>query len=522
MRLNLLRLLYPRRELYSGRAFGAAELRGATGFDESEKRIPIANLRAPLGVRLNVNFRNLVSYRHERLESWKEYVESVMAYRKAVVAFSEKIAKFWARILSSPANRRSTISGFPVSEKATVVRMDFPPMLPRVAVDRFGFADDNGAERSQNQKAGEDERVGRRSAFIEKFSQWLKSVRDYSSTVSSFAGHSEQISVRLRSGISDFSNSENGVDFGHLALACASDAWGALELMQDEFRLHFSSHVGERRLKQLDHKERVALEKLWAVTIAMQYHRRSERKVLVGTILTQLRRKRDRFPDTMASSLNENDRRRVSISKESIQLGGDHCLVVVCDYPDIATLEEDAVALVEDCAEATQTQSWRTYEWQGVVSTWPTIAFVKTVNGKAWAPLGSKVSTFVLLAAEQGFEAKPHHHMLQEVPSNNFKSTGVPVQDHPILRAIGDVQQALSVFAAAVQIHLEILEYVSENGLDDLEVERATSGYLEEVQKTRDGMVESCDYADTLIAQSGGDRRSDWCRAIQSVSTGLH
>lgn len=84
----------------------------------------------------------------------------------------------------------------------------------------------------------------------------------------------------------------------------------------------------------------------------------------------------------------------------------------------------------------------------------------------------------------------------------------------PVPRAIGEVQQSLLTFAAAIEIHMEILEFVSAKRLEDSE---AISGYLEEVEKARDGFVDSCDYADAMISQSGSDNRESWRQRIESI-----
>lgn len=185
-RLDQLRRLIPDRERYGSQGWGH-RVEGIE-YDGTEKRIPRGSLPPLWLTSLNATFRGYVEL-WWRPSAWAAYRDDLMAFRRDTCERLEAIASALERF-----HRGAT--GLPVQGitneewfKEWSVRLEVEALLPRVAVDEFGFSDESSAMADPT-KAGA---TSARGLALYPYLGFVKARRELTRTLRNFADQAPKV-----------------------------------------------------------------------------------------------------------------------------------------------------------------------------------------------------------------------------------------------------------------------------------------------------------------------------------------
>ena len=112
-RITLLRHLFPHALTIKSQGVGADVLSFLLPNDETVKAIPTENLPLSHEVHLNATFRNLVSHRLQRANSWQEYAEAVFRFRRNACDAFRGLHRGWGRFLDHHKIQASDFAKMP-------------------------------------------------------------------------------------------------------------------------------------------------------------------------------------------------------------------------------------------------------------------------------------------------------------------------------------------------------------------------------------------------------------------------
>lgn len=476
-RVRLLRLLFPNRETFGAQGIGLECFLDQLQHDPTHKQIPARSLPLERSIRLNAIFGSLVEYRHIRPNTWKEYAVSILEFRESASAFLRRLHRAWDKLLSESTPSQSTIRAMPGEEIDRLKSLSNRPMFPRTAVDEWGFISE------EKQQADSDivETMQRRS--LQRFDAWRKSYRDFKAAMEMVASKTVDLTRVYVSECNGHIADDEDDKTGHLLLINLSEAWEQLPTMQREFRTRFGSLLEQRRIDAIDAHEHSNFRHLWAVAFAMRYERQHH---LAGTgqlAEAEVNRRRARFIQSLKTEVSAVLAEAGTATVRDVPWLIDEVphLCVVCDYRDLDAMAATPPSVVMAIWRAAQIGGWRLLEWKPLQVTWPKIAIVNLVNGKALLPACATISTLVLFGASEGFEAKPHHYTPIRVQPDDFAKGGFTVWDSPLLRAALTLQANILEFMVTNARFHQLVNLILEQDLGQSDADRILGRFSREL-----------------------------------------
>ncbi len=440
-RIRILRDLYPNHETYSAQSVGLEFFIGQIGYDPTKKEIPVESLPNKRNVEVNSIFANLASYRHLRVDHWKDYVGAAYNYRRAVSDCFRKLHRGWSKLMSEPIPRSNTIKNLPGDELEKVGKLSDLPMFPKTAVDEWGNVSEDrepGAVNSHNPQ----------KQALRRFKKWEKAFNDYSSGVGFIV--SKVVSVTalyVAEKAKGHKASEAEEKEVRLSLINFSAAWEALSRMQQEFRERFGRLVEENSLDELERFETSNFRNMWPPVFAMFHLRSSNTPNLTPMVNTAICKKRTFFLDGLKEELSAlfEGKGTVRIQENPWVYNKQTHLCVVCDYEDFSELELLLPQTTESIWRASKRSEWALLEWESLVIEWENIAVVNLVRGKALVSGCSIVPVSSFFSREDSFEPQFFEYAQQPIESEDFLARGFKVWESPLIRAaIGLLNEILS------------------------------------------------------------------------------
>lgn len=263
-RLDQLRRLIPDRERYGSQGWGH-RVEGIE-YDDTEKRIPRGSLPPLWLTSLNATFRGYVEL-WWRPGTWAAYREDLLAFRRDTCERLEAIATALERFHRGAA-------GLPVQGitnegwfKEWSARLEVEALLPRVAVDEFGFSDESSSMADPT-KAGA---ISARGLPLYPYLGFVKARRELTRTLRNFADQAPKVMAyvgavgRAAPGTQDGIHqkaAELGIaDLPRLSTINLGDALKALPAFQTGAAALF----GSQEQVQLVERERRALSRAFGV-----------------------------------------------------------------------------------------------------------------------------------------------------------------------------------------------------------------------------------------------------------------
>jgi len=111
--VRLLHDLFPQRSKVGSQGVGNELLRELLPFDLTQRNTDASKLVSSRVGQVNGTFANLASYRHRRLNAWREYAETALTLRETVCAAFRELHRGWGRMLAQPIVRPHTIKELP-------------------------------------------------------------------------------------------------------------------------------------------------------------------------------------------------------------------------------------------------------------------------------------------------------------------------------------------------------------------------------------------------------------------------
>lgn len=515
-RVRLLRMLFPHRDTFGAQGIGLEVLSDLIRHDPTFKQIPAKGLPEERAVRLNAMFGNLVSYRHQRPETWRAYTDAILAFREAVSSGFRQLHKGWSRLLSEAVPQANTIKKLPVAELDRIKALSKLPMLPRAAVDEWGFVSEGRELKSHSIATGATLEDG-----LRRFESWRKSFRDFESGVTHVADHVVNPTVfYLAQRRNNAAQNAEDKDAPRL-LANLASAWEALRPMQREFRQLFGEVCSRSQLSELEEHERINLRHLWAATIAICHEGKRHSSNTVFGIEAEMARYRQQFLDALVVEIGAvlADAGSAKVRDQPWEFDDTPHLCVICDHTSLATINQTSPKVVEAIWRATQTRAWLPQEWRPLVVEWPKIAVVHLVQGRALQPACATLFTSVLFGTEISFDVELHHYVALPMSATTFVAAGFELWDRPLIRALMALHQHMTAFTLTNTRFWPLAQFITDNSLGEDSVKLALDRFSQELSSLLE-IAQRC-FADVaaLLETIGADESDRWKSELRRLCT---
>lgn len=508
-RVRLLGMLFPKRENYGSQGLGLSPLQ--LEHDPTYKRIPAKSLPSERATHLNAVFMALVAYRHQRVDSWKQYADAALKYRHKVCECFRKLHRCWAKCLSANSPPSNLFKELPGAELDSLKMLGKLPMFPRCAVDEWGFVSEI---RDKSSTAGNQRQV---DLFL-RFGDWRKAFSDLETGIEQFLSRILSITVLFAAEHKSYRAIEEDEKTTRLAVVNLASAWEALSKVQSEFRARFGHLYSTATLDELDMHEQSNFRHLWPAAFAMCH----ERSVRIPNFGNEKEREmahlRARFLQSLVTEIEGVlGVGSVSLGQSSWFLDGEPHLRIVCNHCSAASLNENGSNVVLAIWRACRFKQWRNMEWQPLVIEWPKLAVIHVLNGKALMPACVRLTTMVLCATEEDFQLQQHHLQALPVDAAQFAMSGIPVVDNPFLERIFSFQAAVMAFCLTVPRYFEVLEMGLTHDLLEADIERILLRYARELALIRHHAQTELELLQNALAACSFSQATTWSKKLQGI-----
>lgn len=490
-RIFLLRDLFPTKSIYASQGIGLELFASLLEHDPTKKQIPVENLPDSRAVYLNATFLGLVNYRHNRPGDWREYSDKIVEYRKLVRTIFRNLHRTWDSLLSNPSVKQSILNRFPREElKLFVANL---PMLPRKAVDEWGFASEGRSKESTEENS---------EAILRRFTQWRQSSSQYSRGIGNVFSRifaQTNMLVRFKSG-RPIEDTEN---VAHLIVANLADAWKALKVMQREFRRHFGNFYSGDALEELEQHEQINCRHLWCSSIAIRHGMSTSGAAIESQATSARRQLLDRLQSEVAAAMEGIG--SIEVMLDPWVVDDVDYLRIICNHFVVNTIEPSKKGVIEAIWRAFHFREWDAFEWEPIAVEWQKVAIVHQVRGRCLSPSLITLHTDVLFLSSGDFEVKDYHLAMLPMDKSSFLGGGFSLWDTPLLRtAIEFNESMLLLFATMARLSplVEVLEDVQ----DDATIELAMRKFVNELDTTQLRVRQhKADLEQLLRLDEGGD-----------------
>ena len=274
-RLEMLRKFLPEREQFGSQGYGHLLWEGFLEFDESVKTgLPREHL--PLRWLTSVNaLLGGLGNQQFRAESWREYAELLLNFRQSALRSLRQLETG----LDAYFRRRKpgVILGSEVNPDAwddCKKMLNNPPLLPKTAVDEWGFVSEASSSESVQDAFSSKSVVRRNGLALQKYNSYLKALGDHMTSLSNFFLQSVDGMVLLpvlgkggnRDEVLKIAN-QNGIktESARLATLNLANAINNLPKFQETVRPLLAPFFGDDSLDKLNKHEKEVFRRVWAM-----------------------------------------------------------------------------------------------------------------------------------------------------------------------------------------------------------------------------------------------------------------
>ena len=505
-RVALLRQLLPYTATIGSQGVGIEILRALIPHDPTTKAIPIEHLPLRSAVHPNATFLNLTRYRCQRADSWREYIDSIVAFRRAACATFRGLHRAWSQFLERSKITSTDMRRMPGAELTALQKMRVP-LFPRTAVDEWGFV----SETNEKHEFADPARVPL-LANLGRFAKWCKTWQEYESCVERVAQNVVGATVS-HLGSKNFTGDGTVEQSSRLLVVNLGFAWQALDEMQEEFRRCFGRQEVAKALDELERHERSTFRHLWPVAFAFVFAPAAQRRDAASTLETELRERRRTFLRVLRTEVTSamSGKGTVTIAEGPFRIGGRGCLAVICNHTNAITMEHLRPEVVRAIWRAARSGQWRDIEYTGLVVEWPRVLVVHILRGQALSSTGAFISLASLFRTVE-FTVAAHHTIETPIATSDYARLHCPLCDSPLVPLVAGFRAALLAFSLTMLRYPSLAEAAVKYTLDNAAIERALGLYLPELARARVNAVRS--YED-LIGFLHTWRRESAARALQ-------
>ncbi len=295
-RITFLRNVFPERDAYASQGYGHRLVEALNAHDSTHKTgIPRVQLPPDYLTMVNGTFRGNVHYAM-RSATWQEYTERALQLRKAVLSALQELER-GLQVYFRKQQSMQVFGSFVDITHWTYCQqlLRTPPLLPKCAVDEWGFVDEVSArrtKRSQSDALEQDEsehstQPESRGLVFQEYNTLLNTFAEYTRTLSNFFGDGQSVLVmRINAALEKRTNTkaermhtaEREVSKGmnpdvfHLSTLNFGDALLTLTAFQREFHRLLVPFCSIAELTELELQEQRVFCRLWNMWYFFAFH----------------------------------------------------------------------------------------------------------------------------------------------------------------------------------------------------------------------------------------------------------
>lgn len=295
-RITFIRNVFPERDAYASQGYGHRLLEALNAHDSTRKTgIPRLQLPPDYLTLVNGTFRGNVHY-EMRPATWQEYTERILQLRKAVLSALQELER-GLQVYFRKHQSMQVFGSFVDIAHWTYCQqlLRTPPLLPKCAVDEWGFVDEVSARRTKRSLSDELEQDGSerstqpesRGLVFQEYNTLLNTFAEYTRTLSNFFEDGQSVRVmRINAALAKRENTsaermhaaEREVPKGmnpdvfHLSTLNFGDALLTLTAFQGEFHRLLVPFCSGAELTELELQEQRVFSRLWNMWYFFAFH----------------------------------------------------------------------------------------------------------------------------------------------------------------------------------------------------------------------------------------------------------
>lgn len=428
-RAELLRKIYPEKDKFGAKGYGhiAPTILNEYGeeiIDESDKpgilksAFPTQQL-----VKINAIWNNFNDYSH-RPNDWQDYINIILVLREKVVQGLKKL------IVALESHFKKTkpriLLGRKIDEKywnlLTVIEQEIP-LLPKVAVDRWGFSSEQLAQ-DDNEK---EKLVKHYISIQDEYKQHLSSINKYISSICNFYNQSKSAlfinsyigrnNSELRSSIIE-STGFNELDRDiRLSLFNLFETTDVLESMQSSFKEHFRPMVNIDKLENLEKEENLIFKKVIPLWYQYCFHPekiwkelplnksiaiyKKEEEQLINQITTMLE---NELPTSISAYILDNQ----------YPCDSEPALWIQANISEINEIDTTLEKIINILFKVVNTVDYPQLKYFIFTKEWKRIIIIPMIENKTLSNLAWKLPTYFFMDKEKiiSGNGKIHQHLM--------------------------------------------------------------------------------------------------------------
>jgi len=464
MRIDLMRRLFPDRELYASQGYGHKIGPSSLDFDDTQKMGIASKYLPPLWLTsVNAMFRGLAE-REFRPHTWPEYVQLICLLRHGVVVALEQLSAGIERYF----RRQQYVSG-----RDSIVdaddwerysrRLRHPPLLPSCVLDEWGMVDEH-TRGSMSLEMHERALISKNGIALQAYKPFLDAFRNYTTSLSNFfeqsihvmavnpwlgrhamdgeaiarlVEHAEQMGLRTNQAPNSTYN--------------LAEAVKALPQFQREFRRLLGHVVLDTELTQVERQERQSFTEAWYLWYFFGAHPRrvvSNPPSLIGQATDIVKRIRTSLRRQLrALSAREV---QVSITSEKALWDFEPALWLTINGEDAVAVYQMLEAIIQAMRQAVRTVPETELRRYVLNFHWPYVVVVPLVRGKSLNAAAWRLNLSVLLWED---ELRWWNYVQAQIPADAMTQLAISTwQDtrlDPAFKFLGSTTE-LSLYAAHI------------------------------------------------------------------------
>jgi hypothetical protein len=488
--------LFPHRPKIATHSIGSDFLQGILSFDPTSREVDVTKFVSNRVAGLNGLFGNLVTYRHSRRATWKEYADTVFILRSTVSDAFRGLYRGWAQLISQSRPEGRTISSLPGAALGKIKGLAERPALPKSAVDEWGYLSESRDDLGTSKKP---------DSALQRFKAWRKAFGDYASAVNNCVQPSVNETAIFAVAKAVDRTQPIDPDGGRLLLSNLGQAWLALPNVQREFRRHFGSLLKTARLDELERNEQSNFRHLWSVAFWLVREPRRTASNPVNESERRIQEQQQAFLDALQrySEAALGEQKASAVRLQQVVADGHTTLVLVCDHRSLQNFGAANEALVPVLWKAAHDQSWRPFEWIPIAVAFQELVVVHLFRGRLLTAAGVRHNVHTLFLREDR-AAAPHELLSLPIDPQLLAQAGISIETSPLVTAMLRWQGALGVFTISLARLNGLLALLDKYTLTEETLNGAaahfskeTTGTLNSARRTKEAL---CDLLKPMAA----------------------
>ena len=466
-RVELLRKLFPDREIYGCRGYGHRIIE--LPFEDTHKNIPKSNLNIRWLISVNSTFRG-IAVQFFRPEMWQEYAQSVFAIRQNAIPLLKQLERSlkvyfrkqkFVQLIGGRINVDSWIE--------YLYAVQNPPLLPKCALDEWGFVDESISDAFLQELQESSSRITSIGLVVQEYKTFLAPLRKYTLALSNFLQQSlpamaynavlgRKVSTEAQKAELEKMAEEKNISLNapRLSTYNLGEAIKVLPKMQREFRQLLGHFFDANELTRLERKEKDMLNRLWSMWYFFAFH---PHRVIQNSL-----KKLSKRPENVLKQMRKNIRRefrqlssdtqRVNIASENILWDDQPALWVTIDGKDaldVYNCADEVIMAIRAAIGKVEATELRRYVLD---FHWPHLVIVPLIRGKCLTPTAWRILMPSLLSTKEFKIWQLAHHT---IPSDAFSQLGFSTWTVPRLEIATNLLQG-AVTLSHLTIHIRDLK----------------------------------------------------------------